>query len=215
MTISVKFLKLSKKQRQKIFLHIFLILFLVQLWGCQSKITNLDSKGKDIICFGDSITKGAGASEGNDYPTLLSQKLNMQVINAGVNGNTTQDALKRIDRDVLQYNLRLVIIEFSGNDFLQGIPKQETFDNLDRMVAMIQQKQAMVVLAEVAAGHFGDEYLNGFRQIANNRRALLIPNIMEDLFSNPSLMSDEIHPNDAGYRLIADRIYKEIEPLLK
>jgi len=195
-------------------LDILLILFLVNLYGCQPKIANLESKGKDIICFGDSITKGEGAIEGNDYPSLLSKKLNMRVINAGVNGDTTREALNRIDRDVLEYDPRLVIIEFSGNDFLQGISKKETFDNLDKMVVMIQQKQAMVVLVEVAAGHFGDEYLDGFKQIAMKRQALLIPNILKGIFINSALKSDEIHPNDAGYRLIAERIYEEIEPLL-
>ncbi|MFH1397751.1 MAG: GDSL-type esterase/lipase family protein [Candidatus Omnitrophota bacterium] len=197
------------------FLHIFLIFFLVQLWGCQPKIANLDSNGKDIICFGDSITKGAGSTEGNDYPSLLSQKLNMQVINAGVDGDTTRDALARINEDVLQYNPRLVIVEFSGNDFLKGISPQETFDNLDRILVMIQQKQAMVVMAEVAAGHFGDKYLYGFKKIAKKRRALLIPNIMKGIFFDPSLKSDQIHPNDAGYHIIADRIYKEIKSLLE
>jgi len=138
----------------------------------------------------------------------------MQVKNAGVEGNTTRDGLKRIDEDVLAHNPRLVIVEFSGNDFLQQIPQAEIFENLDKMVAMIQQKKAMVVLAEVGAGYFGDAYIERFKQIAKKRRALLIPNILRGILSDPSLKSDEIHPNDAGYRLIADRIYEKIKPLL-
>jgi lysophospholipase L1-like esterase len=195
-------------------LRIFLILSLIQLWGCQPKIANLDSKGENIICFGDSITQGTGASEGNDYPALLAQKLNMKVINAGVSGDTTRDALKRIEEDVLRHNPRMVIIEFCGNDFLQSIPIEETFDNLDKMAEMVQQKQAIAVLAEVAAGRFGDAYLYGFKQIAEKRHAMLIPHILQDVFSDPSLKSDWLHPNDAGYRIIADRIYKAIKPLL-
>lgn len=196
-------------------LDIILIIFLAQFWGCEPKMANLDSKGKDIICFGDSITKGEGSTEGNDFPSLLSQKLNMPVINAGVSGDTTQDALDRINQDVLQRDPRMVIVEFSGNDFLHGVPKKVTFDNLDEVVVRILRKKAMVVLVEVAAGNFGDDYYQGFQEIADRRGALLIPNIMKGIFANSSLKSDEIHPNDAGYRIIADRIYNEINPLLR
>jgi len=195
-------------------LCISLIYCLLQLWGCQTRIANLDSTGTDIICFGDSLTAGVGSTEGNDYPSLLSQKLNMKVFNAGVGGNTTKDALSRIDNDVLQYNPRLVIIEFGGNDFLQGVELQETLDNIGKMTQKILHRHAMVVLVEVAAGHFGDEYIEGFKRIAKKRHSLLIPNIMKGILLNGALKSDNIHPNDAGYRIIADRIYKAIKPLL-
>lgn len=195
-------------------IYILLVISLLQLLGCAPQIANINSTGKDIICFGDSITKGAGSTEGNDYPTLLSDKLNMPVINAGVNGDTTHEALKRIERDVLVRSPRLVIVEFSGNDFLRGVPKEKTFTNLDKMVVMIQEKGAMVVLTEVRVGLFSDEYIKGFKIIAKKRRALLVPNIMKGIFSNPQLKNDRIHPNDAGYRIIADRIYKKIKPLL-
>jgi acyl-CoA thioesterase-1 len=196
-------------------LYVVLIICLAQFWGCEPKMANLDSKGKDIICFGDSITKGEGSTEGNDFPTLLSQKLNMPVINAGVSGDTTQDALNRIDEDILQRDPRMVIVEFSGNDFLRGVPKKVTFDNLDEIVLKIRQKKSMVVLVEVAAGNFGDDYYEGFQEIAQRRGALLVSNIMKGIIANSSLKSDEIHPNDAGYRIIADRIYNEIRPLLR
>jgi len=204
-----------KKFRISAILVFSLIIFLVSIWVCQPRIANIGSKGENIICFGDSISQGTGATPGNDYPSLLSQRLDIPVINAGVNGDTTRDALARVDEDVLQRNPRLVIIEFSGNDFLRNIPREETLHNLDELTRMIQREGAMVVLAEVAAGRFGDAYLEGFKRIANKRRALLMPNIMRGIFFNPSLKSDEIHPNDAGYRLMADRIYKAIEPLLR
>ena len=199
----------------KISLGIFLIFSLGLHSSCSSRESGSQAKGENIICFGNSITQGAGATQGNDYPSLLAKKINRTVINAGVNGNTTDDALSRIETDVLERDPRLVIIEFSGNDFLQGIPNQRTFSNLDKLVALIQEKHAFVVLVEVAAGHFGDEYLSGFKKIAKKRRVLLIPNILEGIMTNPTLKSDEIHPNDEGYRLIAERIYKQIKPFLK
>ena len=196
-------------------LSALIICFLLFSLGCEPRVANRDSKGTNIICFGNSITKGTGSSEGNDYPSLLSKKLNREVINAGVEGDTTEEGLQRIETDVLERNPRLVIIELSGNDFLQGLAVQTTLENLNKMMLMIQQKQAMIVLVEVAAGTLGDRYLSGFKQLAKKRKALLIPNILKGIFYNPSLKSDEIHPNDVGYDLIADRIYKKIMPLLK
>jgi len=183
--------------------------------GCGLKIANVGSAGKNIICFGNSITEGEGSTPGNDYPALLSKKLDTPVINAGVNGETTRDALKRLEKEVLEQNPRLVMVEFCGNDFFQSIPKQETFDNLKKVISAIQEKGAMVVLVEVRAGYFQDEYIEGFRRLARERQALLIPNIMGGILLNQDLISsDQIHPNDKGYSVIADRIYKAIKPLL-
>jgi len=188
-----------------------LILFLS---GCSPEIANRDSKQGPIICFGDSITQGEGATPGSDYPSLLSKKLNTKIINAGVGGDTTADALKRMGSDVLTKGPRLVIIEFCGNDFLQGVQKEQTLSNLDKMVEMAQERHAMVALVEVAAGYFGDQYLEGFKKIAAKRKALLIPGILKGIIADPSLKSDQIHPNDAGYAIVADRIYRKIRPYL-
>ncbi len=74
------------------------------LLSCTPQIVNLDSKGQDVICFGDSITSGEGVGIEDSYPSILSK------------------LLKRLDTDVLSKNPYLVIIEFGGNDFLQRIP---------------------------------------------------------------------------------------------
>ena len=194
--------------------YIFICLcFLVS--GCAQRIANINSSGEQIICFGNSITKGEGSSPGNDYPALLSKELDMEVINAGVNGDSTRDALHRIKKDVLKKNPRLVIVELSGNDFLQGIPKQETFSNLDKIVSMIQEQGAMVILAEVRVEYFQDEDIKAFKGLAKKRQALLIPNILGGILLNPELTSsDQLHPNDTGYRVIAEKVYRAIKPLL-
>jgi hypothetical protein len=88
--------------------------------GCGSPyggMANLDSAGMGIVCLGDSITRGAGATRGNDYVSRLSSMLGMEVVHAGVNGDTTERALWRLEEDVLSYGPRLVVIELGGNDF--------------------------------------------------------------------------------------------------
>src|SRR4030043_2129966 len=102
--------------KQKIIITgIYLLLPVVIFSGCtKSSITNLESQGKNIICFGDSITVGFGAQEGQDYPTALSKMTRFPVINAGINGDTSSEAVRRIDADALSKDRLLVIIEVGG-----------------------------------------------------------------------------------------------------
>ena len=184
--------------------------------GCsaQPQIANRDATGTAIICFGDSLTRGEGASEGHDYPSLLAQQLGQPVVNAGVNGDTTADGLARLERDVLALHPRLVIVAFGGNDFLRGVRWDDLFGHLDEMVRRIQERGAMVVLIGVQPGMFGDAARERYAQIAQARRAAFVPNMLEGILNDPQLKSDTIHPNDAGYQRIAERMYAVVQPLV-
>ncbi|MBI3332603.1 MAG: arylesterase [Candidatus Omnitrophica bacterium] len=187
------------------------------LAGCSfpPDVANLDSAGSAIICFGDSLTEGVGASAGHDYPSLLAKTLGREVINAGVAGETTDMGLRRLEGDVLSRDPLLVIVEFGGNDFLHGVRKEEVFAHLDEMVRRIQEKGAMVVLVGVQPGLVGDAYRADYARLAGSRRAAFIPNILEGLLTEPDLMSDTLHPNDRGYERIAYRIFNVVKPLLE
>ena len=91
-----------------------------------------------IICFGDSLTAGTGADPGMDYPTQLSRIIAKPVINAGVPGDTTTRALKRLQRDVLSRSPDVVLITLGGNDLKTGVVKDTAFKNLKRIVESIQ-----------------------------------------------------------------------------
>ncbi len=193
-----------------------LIIFLIILCGCaKPEIRNLGSKGENIICFGDSITFGYGASEGEDYPTALGKLLNSPVINAGVDGDTSFCALERLERDVLEKNPRLVIVEFCGNDFLKKIPREETVKNLTAVIERIQEKGAMVALVDISSGFFFREYRRAFKKLAAQKKAIFIPVLLNKIITNPAMKSDFFHPNDRGYQVIARRIYQVIAPYVK
>ena len=151
------------------------VALVTSLVGCAGgpDMANIDSSGTAIIAFGDSLTYGEGASGGHDYPSLLSRHIGRDVINAGVNGETSRGALQRLQSDVLSQHPLLVIVEFGGNDFLQRLPRAETFANLDAIVRRIQEKGAMVVLASVPPGLIGDATRGEFLKIAKARRAAL------------------------------------------
>ncbi len=171
--------------------------------------------GVNIICFGDSLTQGVGASRGHDYPSLLSQAMGTAVINAGADGDETSDALKRLESDVLFKDPRMVIVELGANDFLDGQPLEQAFENLDQIVRRIEERGAMVVLVGVAPGPLGDALQPYYNAIINKYHVVFVPKVLDEIVTNPSLLSsDYLHPNDQGYKLIAERIQRVVNPLL-
>ncbi|MEW6101112.1 MAG: GDSL-type esterase/lipase family protein [Candidatus Omnitrophota bacterium] len=203
-----------QNSRQRIILLIFCLAAI--LASCAKKeIKNIGSRGENIICFGDSITHGYGASTGEDYPTLLSKLAGLSVINAGKEGETTSEALMRLSEDVLERNPLLVIVELGGNDFLHKIPKEVTRENINQIVEKIQARGAMVAITDLRAGLLLREYTPVFKRIAKEKQAIFIPSILSGIITNPHLKSDFLHPNEAGYKLIAERVYGVIKPYLE
>ena len=189
---------------------------LLGLLGCAKKeIKNIDSGGRNIICFGDSITFGYGASPGEDYPSVLAKLINIPVINAGIDGDNTSEALKRLKPDVLDREPLLVIIEFCGNDFLRKFPMEVTLNNIEEMIEQIQAKGAMVAIVDISAGMFLSEYRKAFSHLAREKGAIFIPRLLSGIITNPSMKSDFLHPNANGYRMVTQRIYRAITPYLQ
>jgi lysophospholipase L1-like esterase len=177
-------------------------------------VTNLDSRGANIIAFGDSLTDGYGAGEGEDYPSRLQQRIGATVLNAGLSGDTTDGALSRLDDDVLAQNPRIVIVGLGGNDFLRQVPIATTEANLRTIVRRIQGKGAMVVLLGFRFPAFNANYEAMYERVAKDEGCLLVPDLLDGILRNPALKSDEIHPNAKGYDLIAERIAGPLRGLL-
>ena len=191
------------------------LLLATSLWGCAKReIKNIDSRGKNIVCFGDSITFGYGAEPGGDYPSALTKMTSIPVINAGIDGDTSTEAIKRIKSDVLDRDPLLVIVEFGGNDFLRKIPQEETLNNVREIIDKIQAQGAMVAVADISTAMILKEYHSAFYNLAREKGTIFIPRILSGIITNPRLKSDFIHPNADGYNVIAQRIYRVITPYL-
>lgn len=204
--------------KKKNFLRLcgFFVLCAFAVAGCAKReIRNLNSQGKNIICFGDSITFGYGANPGEDYPAVLARMTDIPVINSGIDGDTSIEALKRIDSDILDRNSLLVIIEFGGNDFLRKIPRDVTINNIREMIDKIQAKGAMVAIADISAGILLKEYHAAFFNLAKEKEAIFIPRILSGIITNPKLKSDFIHPNAEGYKTVAQKVFCVISPYLQ
>ncbi len=173
-------------------------------------ITNYPSQGKTIVAFGDSLVEGVGATTANDFVSLLSKLISKPIINMGVAGNTSADGLTRVE-SVNAQDPKVVLVLFGGNDYLRKIPIEETFKNIDDIVMKLQSGGAVVVLLGIQGGILSDKYNEHFEEIAEKRGALYVPNVLDGVIGHGELMDDAIHPNDLGYKKIADKIF----PILK
>ncbi len=191
---------------------------LLALPGCGPRfddVANLGNGRETIVCFGDSLTRGHGASPGRDYPAVLSAHLGQPVINAGRDGDTTATALNRLEEDVLAHAPRLVIVKLGGNDFLRRQSQEQTARNLEEIVSRCVQSGAMVMVVHAKFGLFRDPYRDDFQAIAEQHGAVFVGNTLRGILGRPARMSDQIHPNDAGYALLAERIANVAGPLLE
>lgn len=182
-----------------------------------------------IVAFGDSLSAGYGAPAGESYPDYLQQILNHRkypyhIVNLGVSGNTTTDGLERLD-SVLALKPNIVILELGGNDGLRGIPVSDTRANLETMIIELRKAGIKVVLAGMTLPpNYGPDYIHSFQAVyqdlARQNRVTLIPFLLEDIVpkvrSQPGLMqADGIHPTAAGNRIVADTVFRYLQPLLK
>lgn len=177
-------------------------------------VTNADAGGETIVCFGDSLTYGTGAPPGQDYPSLLSRRIGRTVVNAGVPGDTTAEALARLEDDVLSRSPRMVLITLGGNDLKNRVARETAFANLREIVLRIQAAGAMVVIGGLDIPLYGRGFDQAYRELARETGSVLVPDVFDGIMGNRSLMSDPIHPNADGYAVMAEHFHKAIEPYL-
>jgi len=189
--------------------------FLVLVVGCvvvylffmgdTNRITNYPPKNTTIVAFGDSLVFGQGATEGNDFVTRLGEMLGRDIINFGVSGNTTAQGLARLD-DVLEEDPGIVIVLLGGNDFLRRIPLETTRNNLTTILEGLRANGSVVMLLGVRGNLLGDSAHTMYEELSKTYGTVYVPDVLDGLLLKPEFMSDGIHPNDAGYKLIAERL---------
>lgn len=176
-------------------------------------ITNYPSSGTDIVAFGDSLVQGVGSTKGNDFISILSKKIGKPIVNLGVSGNTTRDGISRLS-ELDKYNPKVVILLLGGNDYLKKVPKEETFNNLQTIINHLHKKGSVVILLGVRGGLLVDNFKDDFKKISEKNNTAFVSNVLDNLIGNNELMSDAIHPNDKGYKIISDRVYAVLKDLI-
>lgn len=203
--------------KKVIIIPILLVFAFIGIYFFTNKpiIKNYPPKNQTIIAFGDSLIRGTGSTLGNDFITLLSVKLNKQIINEGIPGETTSDGLNRVD-EIINKDPGTVILLFGGNDYLRNRPQVETFNNLKLIIDKLQDNGTMVVLLGIRGGLLVDKFSSDFEKLAEQTGVIYVPNVLDGLIGKPKLMSsDNIHPNNEGYAKIADKVYKKIKIYIK
>ncbi len=181
---------------------------------------------KTILFFGNSLTAGYGLDPVEAFPALIqlkidSLKLPYKVINGGLSGETTSGGKTRIDW-LLRQKIDVFILELGANDGLRGIPVKETRQNLQAIIDQVKSKYPDVKL--VLAGmhvppNMGAAYAKEFHaiysEIAKKNQMTLIPFLLEGVGGNPELnQGDGIHPTAEGHKIVADEVWKYIQPIL-
>ena len=167
-----------------------------------------------IIALGDSLVRGEGATNGHDFVSILSEMIGEPIENFGVSGDTTAMGLARLDR-VIAIHPRIVLLLLGGNDYLRQIPGEQTFQNLETIITRLQSDGTVVVLLGVRGGLVVDHFDDDFAALAKRTGAAYVPDVLDGLFGDAALMSDSIHPNDAGYRLIAQKVFPVLSTVLR
>ena len=172
-------------------------------------------KGSAVLALGDSLTYGYGAAPTAAYPVQLATLTGWKVINGGVSGDTTADALARLP-ELMRQHPKLVIISIGGNDFLRKLPESTTRANIGKIIQTVQAANIPAVL--VAIPHFTVGALFGklsdhplYHEIAEQYRIPLLSGAWSEILGDKDLKSDQIHANAEGYRKFAELLKAFLE----
>lgn len=161
-----------------------------------------------ILAFGDSLTYGTGASSKNDYPSILAELTHREVVNAGVPGEMSVDGLQRLPALLDQYQPKLLILIHGGNDILKQIPQETTTSNLAMMLTEAKSRQIAVVMMGVPKpGLLFMKSADVYQTIAKRNEIVIDLETLPTILGKNGMKSDMVHPNDAGYREMANHLY--------
>jgi acyl-CoA thioesterase I len=180
-----------------------------------------------ILFLGDSITAGYGLEPADAYPALIQAKMvakrfNFKAINAGQSGDTSAGGLNRLDW-LLRNRIDVMVLELGGNDGLRGLPTETTRKNLQAIIDRTKKKypEAKIILAGMKVppnmgSDYGKQFNAIFPELAKQNQIPLIPFILEGVGGVRDLnLADGIHPTAKGQEIVANNVWKVLEPVLK
>jgi acyl-CoA thioesterase I len=180
-----------------------------------------------VVFFGDSLTAGYGLEPEEAYPAVIRERmlaagLDLEVVNAGLSGETTAAGARRAAW-VLRRPVVVFVIALGGNDGLRGIPPSETERNLQAIIDTVRRERpgALIVLAGMEAPpNMGPDFTAAFRAIfprlAQANKVALVPFLLEGVGGVPELnQRDGIHPNAAGQKIVAENVWIVLKTVLR
>jgi acyl-CoA thioesterase I len=192
-----------------------------------SPVRGRSATGPVVLIIGTSLTAGLGLDPTESYPALVQRKadsagLHVRIVNAGLSGETSAGALRRVDW-LMQGPVALVMLETGANDALRGLDVDSSRANLRAIVRKVRaaRPSALVYLAQMEAPpNLGPEYTARFHamfpEIAREEGATLMPFLLDGVAGIATLnQGDGIHPNDEGEHIVADNVFRALLPGLR
>jgi acyl-CoA thioesterase I len=180
-----------------------------------------------ILFVGTSLTAGYGLDPDEAYPARLKEKidaagLDYRVVNAGVSGETSAGARRRIDWLMDAQRVAVLVVETGANDGLRGIDPDDAHANIQAIFDRARQQQpppALMLIGMAAPPNLGSRYTQRFRaiypQLAEENGAVLVPFLLEGVAGIARLnQPDGVHPTAEGQRLLAEVVWRHLQPLL-
>jgi acyl-CoA thioesterase-1 len=194
--------------------------------ACKDNIspTAPDSRTPVVVAFGDSLTSGPGLRPEQTYPALLEQRIadsghKQRVINAGVSGDTSTEALRRFDASLVP-GTHILILAIGINDGLRGVPVATVERNISTMIERAQARSIRVLLCAMEAPPLGGldytiEFHRMFSRLRDRYNVTLVPFFLLNIVGNDGWdLDDTLHPTANGHRVIADTIWPYLRPML-
>ena len=182
---------------------------------------------KSILVFGDSLSDGFMLKRSEAYPALLAKKLHaagltFQVTNASAAGGTTEGGLERLPPH-LKRKIDIFILELGINDAFRGLSVDEIQNNLQQIIDKVKARNPnvrVVIAAMQLPNYAADDYVSAFGKmfgdLASRNNAALVPYLLQGVAGDPSLnLSDSIHPNAAGQKILAENVWRVLEPIAR
>jgi acyl-CoA thioesterase-1 len=212
----------------KVFLaHLIAGLSILCAQAARSAAPPTSSGMKTILVLGDSLSDGFHLQRSEAYPALIANKLraaglNLQVTNASATGGTTEGGLERLPPN-LKRKIDIFILELGINDAFRGVPVEQIQNNLQQIIDRVKARNpdVRVVIAGMQLPNYGaDDYVSAFGkmfgELATKNGAALVPYLLEGVAGDPLLnLSDGIHPNAAGQKILAENVWRVVEPIAR
>ena len=202
--------------------HRYFYIFLLLI---KSGLLLADKGQVNLLIYGDSISAGYGMDKDKQWSeelqkTLIEEKINLEIINKSLSGETTGGGLSRLERVLDNSMPSYILIELGGNDALRGYPPAKIKNNIEQMINLSIKRGVKVFLMQIRIlPNYGKRYQSSFESIyqdvAEENSIPLIPFMLNDIALNQNLMLDDgIHPNVSAQPLIAQFIYTNLLPLM-
>ncbi|MDA8110807.1 MAG: GDSL-type esterase/lipase family protein [Betaproteobacteria bacterium] len=159
-----------------------------------------------IVAFGDSLTFGTGAAEGESYPAQLGRMIGRRIVDASVPGEVSAAGLERLPAVLDEYQPQLLLLCEGGNDFLRQIGKRQAADHVRAMVRLAKTRGIDVLLIGTPQPGLTVTPPEFYAEIAKEFRIPYEGKVIGRILRDEALKSDPIHPNAAGYRLMAGSV---------